>query len=179
MKRVWRSGRVVECNPIGRGIESRDAAFDDSFVGKLTENCRQTPSRENKKRREIPMVSKYSVLFVETRRINAIFMSKKFSVPLTSESVTSGQAGGVFRQLFLQCISTVKLFQFHPKEKIQRILIYIRTVCTLQCTMYIAPLQFLLMQWKFICVAELLLSTYTIVLTTDNPFSVLPPWDYA
>jgi hypothetical protein len=30
-------------------------------------------------------------------------MSKKFSVPLTSESVTSGQAGGVFRQLFFQC----------------------------------------------------------------------------
>jgi hypothetical protein len=30
-------------------------------------------------------------------------MSKKFSVPLTSESVTSDQAGGVFRQLFLQC----------------------------------------------------------------------------
>jgi hypothetical protein len=32
-----------------------------------------------------------------------IFMSKKFSIPLTSESVTSGQAGGVFRQLFFQC----------------------------------------------------------------------------
>jgi hypothetical protein len=27
-------------------------------------------------------------------------MSKKFSVPRTSESVTSGQAGGVFRQLY-------------------------------------------------------------------------------
>ncbi len=33
------------------------------------------------------MISKYSVFFVGTRRINAIFMSKKFSVPLTSESV--------------------------------------------------------------------------------------------
>jgi hypothetical protein len=33
-------------------------------------------------------------------------MQKKFSVPLTSESVTSGQAGGVFRQLFLQCACT-------------------------------------------------------------------------
>jgi hypothetical protein len=30
-------------------------------------------------------------------------MLEKFSVPLTSESVTSGQADGVFRQLFLQC----------------------------------------------------------------------------
>ncbi len=49
------------------------------------------------------MISKYSVFVVGTRRINSIFMLKKFSVPLTSESVTSGQAGGVFRQLFLQC----------------------------------------------------------------------------
>ncbi len=31
----------------------------------------------------------------------------KFSVPLTSESVTSGQAGGVFRQLFLQCSNSL------------------------------------------------------------------------
>ncbi len=52
--------------------------------------------------REIPMLSKYSAFVVGTRRINLIFMSKKFSVPLTSESVTSGQAGGVFRQLFFQ-----------------------------------------------------------------------------
>jgi hypothetical protein len=65
------------------------------IVGKLLRG-------RTKNRREIPMISKYSVFFVETRRINAIFMSKKFSVPLTSESVTSGQAGGVFRQLFLQ-----------------------------------------------------------------------------
>jgi hypothetical protein len=35
-------------------------------------------------------------------------MSKKFSVPLTSESVTSGQAGGVFRQLFFQCAQLLK-----------------------------------------------------------------------
>ena len=31
------------------GSSPADAAFDDSFVGKLTENCRKTPSRENKK----------------------------------------------------------------------------------------------------------------------------------
>jgi hypothetical protein len=48
------------------------------------------------------MISKYSVFVVGTRRINSTFRSKKFSVPLTSESVTSGQAGGVFRQLFFQ-----------------------------------------------------------------------------
>jgi hypothetical protein len=46
---VWRSGRVVECNPEGRGSSPAGAAFDDSFVGKLMENCRETPSRENKK----------------------------------------------------------------------------------------------------------------------------------
>jgi hypothetical protein len=44
-------------------------------------------------------------------------MSKKFSVPLTSESVTSGQAGGVFRQFFLQCmfarILMVQLAKLH------------------------------------------------------------------
>jgi hypothetical protein len=51
------------------------------------------------------MLSKYSAFVVGTRRNNLIFMSKKFSVPLTSESVTSGQAGGVFRQLFFQCIA--------------------------------------------------------------------------
>ena len=39
----------------------------------------------------------YSVIIVGTRRINLIYMLKKFSVPLTSES---GQADGVFRQLF-------------------------------------------------------------------------------
>jgi hypothetical protein len=50
------------------------------------------------------MISKYSVFVVGTRLIYSIFMLKKFSVPLTSESVTSGQAGGVFRQLFSQCI---------------------------------------------------------------------------
>jgi len=85
------------------GSSPAGATFDDSFVGKLTENCRKTPSRENKNRREIPMISKYSVFVVGTRQINSIFMSKKFSVLLTSESVTSGQAGGVFRQLFSQC----------------------------------------------------------------------------
>ncbi len=53
--------------------------------------------------RKIALISKYSVFMVGTRRIISIFMSKKFSVPLPSESVTSGQAGGVFRQLFLQC----------------------------------------------------------------------------
>jgi hypothetical protein len=57
-----------------------------------------------KNQREIPMISKYSVFVIGSRLINSIFMSKKFSVPLTSESVTSDQAGGVFRQLFLQCI---------------------------------------------------------------------------
>ncbi len=41
-----------------------------------------------------------------------MFMSKKFSVPLTNESIKSGQAGGVFRQLFLQC-SVPKMPLFH------------------------------------------------------------------
>ncbi len=31
------------------GSNPAGAAFDDSLVGKLTENCRKTPSRENKK----------------------------------------------------------------------------------------------------------------------------------
>jgi hypothetical protein len=90
----------------------------------LSENCRKTPSRKNRKRwkipliskysvriiktrqincRKIPLISKYSVIIVGTRRINLIYMLEKISVPLTSESVTSGQADGVFRQLFLQC----------------------------------------------------------------------------
>ncbi len=30
------------------GSSPAGAAFDDSFVGKLMENCRKTPSRENK-----------------------------------------------------------------------------------------------------------------------------------
>ncbi len=101
------------------GSSPARATFDDSFVGKMTENFRKTPSREKKNRREIPMISKYFVFVVRTRRINSIFMSKKFSVTLTSESVTSGQAGGVFRQLFFQCIpiathrmaSLAKLYQ--------------------------------------------------------------------
>ncbi len=85
------------------------------IVGKLLRG-------RTKNRREIPMISKYSVFFVETRRINAIFMSKKFSVPLTSESVTSGQAGGVFRQLFLQCNLCVKVFCAFIDVQKQRIL---------------------------------------------------------
>ncbi len=68
------------------------------IVGKLLRG-------RTKNRREIPMISKYSVFFVGTRRINAIFMSKKFSVPLTRESVTSGQAGGVFCQLFYSVVT--------------------------------------------------------------------------
>ncbi len=81
------------------GSSPAGATFDDSFVGKLTENCRKTPSRENKSENSDDFEI-YCVFVVGTRRINLIFMSKKFSVPLTSESVTSGQAGGVFRQLF-------------------------------------------------------------------------------
>ncbi len=72
-------------------------------------------------RRKFPLISKYSVITVRTRQINCrkipliskysdiiigITCSacwKKCSVPLTSESVTSGQVGGVFCQLFLQC----------------------------------------------------------------------------
>jgi hypothetical protein len=109
------------------GGSSHDGvAFDfESFVGKLTENVGKFLLVRTKNRRKIPLISKYSVSIVETRkincrkipliskysvvivgtrRINLIFMSKKFSVALTSESVTSGQAGGVFRQLFLQCM---------------------------------------------------------------------------
>ncbi len=102
---MWRSGRVVDYNPKGRWIESRWCCFWwfiwRKVVGKLLRG-------RTKNRREIPMISKYSVFFVRTRRINAIFILKKFSVPLTSESVTSGQAGGVFRQLFLQCVQYEK-----------------------------------------------------------------------
>jgi hypothetical protein len=54
--------------------------------------------------RKISPISKYSVSIVGTRQINLIFMSKQFSVTLTSESVTSGQAGGVFRQLFYSVV---------------------------------------------------------------------------
>ncbi len=100
---MWRSGRVVDCDPEERGSSPAGATFDDSFVGKMTENCGKLLRGRTKKRREIPMISNYSVFVVGTRRINSIFMSKKFSVPLTSESVTSGQAGGAFRQLFFQC----------------------------------------------------------------------------
>ncbi len=53
--------------------------------------------------RKISLILKYSVFIVGTRQINSIFMSKKFSIPLTSESVKSGQADEVFHQLFLQC----------------------------------------------------------------------------
>jgi hypothetical protein len=38
IKGAWPSGRVLDCNPEGRGIESAGATFDDSFVGKLSEN---------------------------------------------------------------------------------------------------------------------------------------------
>ncbi len=75
------------------------------IVGKLLRG-------RTKDHREIPMSSKYSVLVVGTCRINSIFKSKKFSAPLTSESVTSGQAGGVFRQLFLQCIPQSWIYEF-------------------------------------------------------------------
>ncbi len=80
IKGVWRSGRVVDCNPEVCGIESRWSYFwwfiRRKVDGKLSENS-----------------------FAGEQKT---FMSKKFSVPLTSESVTSGQAGGVFRQLFFQ-----------------------------------------------------------------------------
>ncbi len=46
---MWRSGRVVDCDPEECGSSPAGATFDDSFVGKMTENCRKTPSRENKK----------------------------------------------------------------------------------------------------------------------------------
>jgi hypothetical protein len=36
------------------GLSLAGATFDDSFVGKLTENCRKSPSRENKKPSENP-----------------------------------------------------------------------------------------------------------------------------
>ncbi len=86
------------------GYSPAGATFDDSFVGKLTKIVGKLLHGRTKNRREIPMISKYSVFVVGTPRINSIFMSKKFSIPLTSESVTSGQAGGVFRQLLLQCV---------------------------------------------------------------------------
>jgi len=128
--KVWRSGRVADCNPGGRRFAPGPVLLHLILIfcrkadGKLSENCRKTPSRENRKRwkipliskysvriiktrqiycRKIPLISKYSVIIVGTRRINLIYMLEKFSVPLTSESVTSGQADGVFRQLFLQC----------------------------------------------------------------------------
>ncbi len=44
-------------------------------------------------------------------------MLKKFSVPLTSESVTSGQAGGVFRQLFLQCAVLFRIQNSESKKR--------------------------------------------------------------
>jgi hypothetical protein len=69
------------------------------IVGKLL--CGRT-----KNRWEIPVISKYSVFVVGTRQINSVFMLKKFSVPLTSESVTSGQAGRVFHQFFFTVAST-------------------------------------------------------------------------
>ena len=50
--------------------------------------------------RKISLISKYLVFIVGTRRINSIFISKKFSVPLTSESVTPGQAGWSFPSTF-------------------------------------------------------------------------------
>ncbi len=85
------------------GSSPGGAAFDfDSFVGKLTKNCRKTPSRENRNRRKIPLISKYSVIIARTHRINLICMLKKEFRP--TDTVTLGQAGGVFRQLFLQCI---------------------------------------------------------------------------
>jgi hypothetical protein len=38
------------------GSSHGDAVLDfDSFVGKLTENCRKTPSCENKNRRKVPL----------------------------------------------------------------------------------------------------------------------------
>ncbi len=79
------------------GSSPGSAAFDfNPFVGKLTDNCRKTPSRENRNRRKFPLISSH--------RINLICMLKKGSVPLILESVTSGQADGGFRQLFLQSI---------------------------------------------------------------------------
>ncbi len=63
--------------------------------------------------RKIPLILKYSVIIVGTRQNNLIYMLKKFSIPLTSESVTSGQADGVFCQLFLQCVQDMLLLYPH------------------------------------------------------------------
>ncbi len=53
------------------------------------------------------LILKYSVLIIGTCQINLIFMSKKFSAPLTSESITSAQAGGVFRQVFFTVMEKI------------------------------------------------------------------------
>jgi hypothetical protein len=54
--------------------------------------------------RKISLILKYSFIIVGTRQNNLIYMLKKISIPLTSASVTSGQADRVFCQLFLQCV---------------------------------------------------------------------------
>ncbi len=93
------------------------------IVGKLLRG-------RTKNRREIPMISKYSVFVVGTRRINSICMSKKFSVTLTSESVTSGQAGGVFRQFFSQCIFDMLKWPWFLRVRLN---VFQQTVYTVAC----------------------------------------------
>jgi len=73
---------------------------ENSFALKM---CRISSSRRTENRRKIPPNSEFSVFIVENRRIYSIPVAKKFSVTLTSESVTSVQVGGVFRQFFFQC----------------------------------------------------------------------------
>jgi hypothetical protein len=104
---VWRSGRVVKCNPEGCGIESRWCYFwwfiRWKVDGKLSENSFAGKQKTVGKFRWFRNIPSSSSDLVGLTRSSC---RKKFSVPLTSESVTSGQAGGVFRQLFLQCTLT-------------------------------------------------------------------------
>ncbi len=103
--------RVAGCNPGGTRFEVRWCCLwfwfiRQKIVGKLLYVISKYSVMIVETRQinygKISLISKYSVFIVGTRRINSIFMLTKFSFPLTSESVTPGQAGGVFRQLFLQ-----------------------------------------------------------------------------
>ncbi len=67
---------------------------------KADEKLSGAPCVRTENRWKIPLFSKYSVRIVRTRWNILIYMLKKFFTPITSDSVTSGQADVVFCQLF-------------------------------------------------------------------------------
>ncbi len=106
---VWRSGRVEECNPEGFRVEPRWWHVWFSLVGKLTENCRKVVGKlsENSAECQCP----WNIPSSSSELVGLTWSACRKSVtsPWYLSTASSGQAGGVFRQLFLQSMNAPRV----------------------------------------------------------------------